>query len=37
MKNAIDLYEKMGFKRVSSLDFKLLNDGITVKAFRFDI
>lgn len=37
MKNAIDLYEKMGFKRFSSLDFKPLNDGITVKAFRFDI
>ncbi|ANU24043.1 GNAT family N-acetyltransferase [Planococcus donghaensis] len=37
MKNAIDLYEKMGFKHISSLDFKPLNDDITIKAFRFDI
>lgn len=37
MKHAIELYEKMGFKRISSLDFKPLNDEFTVKAFRFDI
>jgi len=37
MKNAIALYEKMGFERVASLDFTPLDDGIVVKAFRLDI
>lgn len=37
MKHAIDLYEKMGFERVASLDFIPLDDGIVVKAFRLDI
>ncbi|WP_033542953.1 GNAT family N-acetyltransferase [Planococcus sp. CAU13] len=37
MKDAISLYEKMGFKRVPELDFVPFNDGITVKAFRYDI
>lgn len=35
MKHAIALYEKMGFERISSLDFSPLDDGIFVKAFRF--
>lgn len=34
MRNAIALYEKMGFERVVSLDFTPLDDGIVVKAFR---
>lgn len=37
MQHAIELYEKMGFQRITSLDFKPLNDEFTVKAFRFDI
>lgn len=37
MKNAIALYEKMGFERIASLDFTPLDDGIIVKAFRLDI
>lgn len=37
MKDAISLYEKMGFTRVPDLDFIPLDDGITVKAFRFDL
>lgn len=36
MKNAIALYQKMGFQRVDSLDFIPLDDGIVVKAFRLD-
>ncbi|WP_203340769.1 GNAT family N-acetyltransferase [Planococcus beijingensis] len=37
MKNAIALYEKMGFERIASLDIMPLDDGIVVKAFRLDI
>lgn len=37
MKNAIDLYEKMGFTHVASLDFKPLDDDFTVSAFHLDI
>ncbi|ANU11771.1 GNAT family N-acetyltransferase [Planococcus antarcticus DSM 14505] len=37
MINAIALYEKMGFERVASLDFTPLDDGIVVKAFRYNL
>ncbi|TWT05210.1 GNAT family N-acetyltransferase [Planococcus sp. CPCC 101016] len=37
MRNAIALYEKMGFEQVVSLDHTPLDDGIVVKAFRLDI
>lgn len=37
MENAIALYEKMGFKRVDSLDFTPFDDGIIVQAFRLDV
>lgn len=37
MKDAILLYERAGFKRVPELDFVPLDDGIVVKAFRFDL
>lgn len=37
MKDAISLYEKIGFERVPELDFVPLDDGIIVKAFRFDL
>lgn len=34
MKNAVRLYEQMGFKRVPEFDFEPANDGIIVKAYR---
>lgn len=37
MKNAIRLYEMMGFERVPELDFIPANDGIVVKAYRYSI
>lgn len=37
MKNALNLYEQMGFIRVPSLDFEPLDDGIIVKAFRLNL
>lgn len=37
MKNAISLYEKMGFERVCSQDVPLIYEGITVEAFRFNL
>ncbi|MCP8617257.1 GNAT family N-acetyltransferase [Salirhabdus salicampi] len=38
MKDAIQLYEKLGFKRLPEFDFEPANDGIIVKAYiyRFD-
>lgn len=37
MKNAIALYEKMGFQRLAPLDFTPFNDGIVVQAFRYTL
>lgn len=37
MKNAIDLYEKMGFTRIASLDFKPLDNDFTINTFHLDI
>lgn len=37
MKDAIRLYEKMGFERVPSLDFIPMDDGVIVKAFRYNL
>ncbi len=37
MKNAISLYEKMGFERVYSFDVSPIYDGIAVEAFRFNL
>ncbi|WP_338449930.1 GNAT family N-acetyltransferase [Niallia oryzisoli] len=34
MKNAIDLYEKMGFQRLPQYDFIPANDGIIVRAYQ---
>lgn len=34
MKNAIQLYEKIGFERLPEYDFQPAGDGITVMAFR---
>lgn len=34
MKNAIKLYERLGFERLPQYDFQPANDGVTVKAFR---
>jgi ribosomal protein S18 acetylase RimI-like enzyme len=34
MKDAIKLYEKIGFERLPKYDFQPADDGITVKAFR---
>ncbi|MED4015095.1 GNAT family N-acetyltransferase [Sutcliffiella cohnii] len=36
MKGAINLYEQCGFKRIPEHDFEPANDGIIVKAFRYD-
>ncbi|MGJ9457790.1 GNAT family N-acetyltransferase [Oceanobacillus sp. CF4.6] len=33
MKQALSLYERMGFKRLPELDLEPMNDGIIVKAF----
>jgi len=37
MKGAMRLYEKIGFYRVSELDFIPAHDGIVVKAYRYQI
>ncbi|GMA61687.1 GNAT family N-acetyltransferase [Alicyclobacillus fastidiosus] len=37
MKNAIRLYERIGFERIPQLDFEPANDGIIVKAYRLSI
>lgn len=37
MKNAIALYERMGFKRIPELDFVPFEDRIIVKAFRLNL
>jgi len=34
MEDAIKLYERLGFERLSQFDFEPANDGIIVKAFR---
>lgn len=34
MKDAMKLYEKIGFERLPAYDFQPADDGITVKAFR---
>ncbi|PGM53765.1 GNAT family N-acetyltransferase [Bacillus sp. AFS053548] len=37
MKNAISLYEKIGFKRLPKFDFEPGNDGIIVRAYQMKI
>ncbi|PGS48837.1 GNAT family N-acetyltransferase [Bacillus sp. AFS041924] len=37
MKNAISLYERLGFKRLPKFDFEPANDGIIVRAYQLDI
>lgn len=37
MKGAMRLYEKIGFRRVPELDFVPADDGIVVKAYRYQI
>lgn len=37
MKNAIDLYEKMGFQRIPQYDFIPANDGIIVRAYQLKL
>jgi ribosomal protein S18 acetylase RimI-like enzyme len=37
MKDAIHLYEKIGFERLPEYDFQPADDGITVKAFRLSL
>lgn len=37
MKNAIKLYERMGFERLPQHDFEPANDGVIVMAFRLSI
>jgi ribosomal protein S18 acetylase RimI-like enzyme len=37
MKDAIKLYEKIGFERLPEYDFQPADDGITVKAFRLSL
>jgi ribosomal protein S18 acetylase RimI-like enzyme len=37
MKNAIKLYEKIGFERIPQHDFQPADDGVIVKAFRLSI
>ncbi|PMC36024.1 GNAT family N-acetyltransferase [Bacillus sp. UMB0899] len=37
MKDAINLYKGLGFKRVPKYDFEPANDGVIVKAFRLNL
>ncbi|PFH83881.1 GNAT family N-acetyltransferase [Bacillus sp. AFS088145] len=37
MKNAISLYERIGFKRLPKFDFEPANDGIIVRAYQLKI
>ncbi len=37
MKNAISLYESIGFKRLQKFDFEPANDGIIVRAYQLKI
>jgi GNAT superfamily N-acetyltransferase len=37
MRDAMRLYERMGFERIPQFDFQPANDGIIVKAFRLSI
>ena len=34
MQNAVQLYERFGFKRLPQFDFQPADDGIIVKAYR---
>lgn len=37
MESAMQLYERLGFKRIPQLDFVPADDGIVVKAYRLDL
>ena len=37
MEDAVELYSRLGFERLTQYDFDPLDDGVVVKAFRLKI